>query len=52
MYFVKIIDKKDIPNVDINNLRQIEDMIFKKKLLISIKSYMSDLRKNSNIVIF
>ena len=51
-YIFKIIDKKDIPNVDINNLRQIEDMIFKKKLLISIKSYMSDLRKNSNIVIF
>ncbi|MFT4718480.1 MAG: peptidyl-prolyl cis-trans isomerase SurA [Rickettsiales bacterium] len=51
-YIFKIIDKKDIPNVNINNLRQIEDMIFKKKLSISIKSYMSDLRKNSNIVIF
>lgn len=51
-YIFKIIDKKEIPNTDIDNLQKIEDIIFKRKLSIAIRSYMSDLRKNSNIVTF
>lgn len=51
-YIFKIIDKKEIPNTDIDNLQKIEDIIFKRKLSIAIRSYISDLRKNSNIVIF
>ncbi len=51
-YIFKIIDKKEIPNIDIDNLQKIEDIIFKRKLSIAIRSYISDLRKNSNIVIF
>jgi len=50
-YIFKIIDNKEIPNIDINNLDEIEDMIFRREFAIKIKSYISQLRKNSNILI-
>ena len=51
-YIFKILNKKEIPNTNIDNLEQIENSIFKRELAISIRSYMSNLRKNSNIIIF
>jgi parvulin-like peptidyl-prolyl isomerase len=51
-YIFKIIDKKFLPNVNIDNLDEIEDIIFRRELNLAIKSYILDLRKSSNIKLF
>jgi parvulin-like peptidyl-prolyl isomerase len=51
-YIFKIIDKKFLPNIKIDNLDEIEDIIFRRELNLAIKSYILDLRKNSNIKLF
>lgn len=51
-YIFKIIDKKSLPNINIDNLDEIEDIIFRRELNLAVKSYILDLRKNSNIKLF
>lgn len=51
-YIFKILDKKQSPNDNIDNIEQIKDIIFKRQAAIAIRSYMIDLRKNNNIIIY
>jgi parvulin-like peptidyl-prolyl isomerase len=51
-YIFKIIDQKKIPNINIDNLDEIKNIIFRRELSLAIKSYIFDLRKNSNIILF